>query len=1774
MPQTTRRPCRGDGPSVVALLLLAVMLGTVLAPARGAEPTAAPLAAADVDVAACASFAHGKRQAVAASTVLSTLGLGPQERNWSAGRHDGGEQPTVCHYLIAFKRALPVGALLVDGSFASGTVARATAPYPPDPAVPEHWLALADTPGAVANGWATLPPGLTTRAVLVTSTLRWGTSVLESVRLTPARLLNVAPQAGAFADSEYTQHFQGAPPLTHVAWRPLRGGGQWQSTGPDDKGLIPRGPVSAEQPNWFILSWPAEQTVSGLWLESNIVKFELRQFVGGPAINPRAGTEAEWKTVRDVRVRPDGRGQWVSFAPLRTRGLELRITQTGGQVGDCVAQVQRLLAFQDLGDQPVPPPPPGAAGPGPSPVRIAYDLPLPQSTLTLVVNRPDGSRVRNLLTRQPRAAGHFEADWDLKDEFGQMVTPGAYRWEAIYHPPLKLRYEMTAYPNVGDVAPENSAWLNGHSGPGGWLADHTSNRAVATFGERVYMGSPVSESGVSLIETDLRGHKLWGYSSFAGFTGVWYLATDGRTVFVSAQATNMAGGTDMDPRTEPVWAVDVASKQVRTLAMLAPKADRDRGIVGMAARDGRLYLSIRGREDAFANAFGGRDVDLERCFPKYPPRRKERFAHEIVPDPRSDTLRLLRVQGVPPGYGDIGLTYLESARGPESRQHLVITFTRPVPIGSAMVPGLGSKEIVATLSVLKPDAPLPPQPDKAEHWLPFERQAQGPWDVAVAPPGVETRALRVTFTKGRDDVLTDLGADDAVGGGRDAWGGRLEGLKLFRRRFTNLAGSATVRVSSGKVAADGVWKAACTAPLTDATPAVYALEWPKAVTVRGLALKELDGELAKVDVFTGDAGAAVGLEPAAAGWEEVATYRNTRRDLHSGFESYNGGARYLDGYVDFGRDVTTRAVRVRVVKQWSDRGNRSDMGDRVDRFGPALDPKRCHLYGVAALASLGGEPPVDPRVAQRVEVLDGQTGAVVEEYDLKAPGDVALGPQGQVYAVSAKQVVRLAKDAPATVLVTDLLSPGPLACDRAGNLYVFDGAKDRQQVRVYDPAGKFLRTVGTAGGHHAGPWDPSALWQVVDLAVDQQDQLWAVEQPYWPKRIVLFGPDGAVRQEFLGPTAYGGGGVLDPYDKSRLFYGPLEFALDWTTGRTRLKNLTVDGAGMNSAGELPVELNGRRYLVTRPEGSRPTQGCGIVWLYEQDHLKLAAAVGRAEAFFPFLQASVHAQLNYADLPSHRFRWSDRNGDGQVQGDEVVLTREPGRGGVTQFNRDLGVQYGSLRYQVKEVLPSGVPVYEEVAFPQLPRGGFYWHRLDNGNFQRMKNLGEKDPDGVFTPDGKMVWTYPSEQPGTHGYARGGPYHPGQVLGQYTIIGHETAPAGDLGEFFVYNGNTGNWHLWTADGLLAAHLFVDLRDRRARNWSFREHERGLDLSNVTIGQEHFAGYFGRTFADNKFYAIAGHNHASVVEVQGLEQFKRLRGDVAVTEETLKQTLEWERTHQQRQVFARAPVVDVYRLGTPPRADGNLGDWPPGGPNASIVDDELASIADFWLGFDDQYLYLAYRTRDLGPLVNPGEQWDRLFKTGAAVDLQIATDPAAPADRKAPVAGDQRLLMTWVGKRPTAVLYRAVVPGTPEDKVWHVNSPVAHAAFDEVRQAPEVSLGRSGGDRGYVVEAVVPLKLLGLKLTDGMRVKLDWGMLVSDESGNQVMQRLYWANKATGIVADAPSEARLQPELWGHAIFHFADRDPAKREAAGDSKFGPTTGDKGLIDDFGKQLKDDLK
>ena len=192
----------------------------------------------------------------------------------------------------------------------------------------------------------------------------------------------------------------------------------------------------------------------------------------------------------------------------------------------------------------------------------------------------------------------------------------------------------------------------------------------------------------------------------------------------------------------------------------------------------------------------------------------------------------------------------------------------------------------------------------------------------------------------------------------------------------------------------------------------------------------------------------------------------------------------------------------------------------------------------------------------------------------------------------------------------------------------------------------------------------------------------------------------------------------------------------------------------------------------------------------------------------------------------------------------------------------------------------------------------------------------------------------------------------------------------------------------------------------------------------------------------------------------------------------------------------------------------------------------------------LYLAYKTgyRDL--LVNKPESLPLLFKTGGALDLQIAADPNAPDNRATPALGDQRLLITRVEGKIVAMRYRALSAG--EKAPVPFASPSRTVTFDRVddvsdqiklaqgvAEIEEFQAGNVFGNRtlkypGASYEVAIPLSVLGLKPVAGQSVRGDLGILVGN--GFQTIQRVYWNNKATGLVSDIPGEAMLTPQLWG--------------------------------------------
>jgi hypothetical protein len=184
------------------------------------------------------------------------------------------------------------------------------------------------------------------------------------------------------------------------------------------------------------------------------------------------------------------------------------------------------------------------------------------------------------------------------------------------------------------------------------------------------------------------------------------------------------------------------------------------------------------------------------------------------------------------------------------------------------------------------------------------------------------------------------------------------------------------------------------------------------------------------------------------------------------------------------------------------------------------------------------------------------------------------------------------------------------------------------------------------------------------------------------------------------------------------------------------------------------------------------------------------------------------------------------------------------------------------------------------------------------------------------------------------------------------------------------------------------------------------------------------------------------------------------------------------------------------------------------------------------DGKFLYLAYDVRDGSPMVNNGDDFRMLFKTGDAVDLMLG--PAG--DRKQPVAGDLRLLLSVMAGKPEAVLYRPrALPGQPSAPASFA-SPNRAVPMERVTEEPGVEVSVVRRADSYLLKAKVPFETLGLQYTPGLTARGDFGVIYSDQEGSRDVFRSYWANRdpSIAIVNDVPSEAALTPAGWGKVTF----------------------------------------
>ena len=527
----------------------------------------------------------------------------------------------------------------------------------------------------------------------------------------------------------------------------------------------------------------------------------------------------------------------------------------------------------------------------------------------------------------------------------------------------------------------------------------------------------------------------------------------------------------------------------------------------------------------------------------------------------------------------------------------------------------------------------------------------------------------------------------------------------------------------------------------------------------------------------------------------------------------------------------------------------------------------------------------------------------------------------------------------------------------------------------------------------------------------------------------------------------------------------------------------------------------------------------------------------------------HANLPKGlDLGKDRviFAWSDVSGDGQMQPDEVTFAAGETRGVV--FMQDLSVVTATaIVLKPVKMTDAGVPIYDATKAVRVLGEGISQGATTSGGNQAIlakdgslvmmnapKPFSHQGPGGV-SADGRVLWSYPSAWPGLHAsHIAPLPDQPGMMLGTTRLIGYPVVPNADLGEVWAVNGNKGNIYLMTTDGLFVATLF---KDCRTASWAFDTAERGMDVSSASLHEENFWPTITQTVADGAIY-IQANGDSPVVKLHGLDQAKRIAStDLSVSKEQLEEARVYfqDREIERQQAANKGPsILAIARPATAPTVDGDLGEWKDA--KWATIDQRITQLGDWGkrkvvtagtMSISGDRLFIAIKTDDANLLQNSGDSLQNLFKTGGGIDLMLGAVP-----------GGERLLVSRVKDKTTAVLYRARLPqgAKKEGEPVQFTSPLRTVTFDVVKDVSDQIVLASATVRDPATKVVteatfelsVPLTVLEYSPVSGQSVPGDIGVLRGN--GFRTLQRIYWNNKATGLVSDVPSEAELTPKLWG--------------------------------------------
>lgn len=728
--------------------------------------------------------------------------------------------------------------------------------------------------------------------------------------------------------------------------------------------------------------------------------------------------------------------------------------------------------------------------------------------------------------------------------------------------------------------------------------------------------------------------------------------------------------------------------------------------------------------------------------------------------------------------------------------------------------------------------------------------------------------------------------------------------------------------------------------------------------------------------------------------------------------------------------------------------------------------------------------------------------------------------------------------------------------DLEGNIVIADMGKD-QQIKAFSATGKLLYTCGKKGGRPlSGKYMPEAVSSVSSVAVDSKGNVWVAECTDNPRRTSVWNRRGELVKDYTGTTGYAATGTfMHESDPNTVFCKQVKMSIkkdrSWKVEEITYVPDAAKGETL-TLGEFGQyfyrETDGKKYEYAFEPSYRSWNGV-VVLMRKGDRYLPVSAVGTVgfiagEWDHHGNKLTRPLKKEFAHLsPWDGLIWNDFDKDGLVSLKECEIFPHNPKGRHLWDKITLPLGWGWSIKMDKEELSfftkkgwkytpvkfdaDGAPIYGKAGLkqvnPDMKGDGFV--PVKGEDTIVSMSMHDKYMYGYDKKTFKQTWQYPNPYAGVHGSHNATMPKRGLIIGTLKILG-VAANCGEAGNVFVVRGNLGQDYYMTTDGVLVGALHPDCRLPGSSLPDKEEQLLGMPLEMFSQGGEPFNGWFGRH--DDGVVRLTtglGRQSGMIMQISGLEKIKRFKAPSISVDN--KMIVEANLFNTKMKAESQLKMeVSVAKLTSNP----DNGAWNRIKP-LQMKTEGQPSTGEARLAWTDAALHLNFRIKDLSPWKNSGKEFNKLFKTGDCVDIQLS--PSGNKGRD-PKKGDCRVVIAQFKGKPVAVLMKPFVDNPIKEEGVNYHSPVGDKFFQQVKilESANVEVKVKGAE--YEVKVSIPWASLGFKPQAGKTIRGDVGFILSDNDGNINTARIYWANKLTNLVNDLPLEAWLNPDRWGEITF----------------------------------------